>query len=163
MSPLPQALSFLALVCVVGVAEAQMYKCTDSTGRTSFQQSPCQPGTGQAITVRPASGSQQSVSGENANSESAGRLKAWANSNKRHELEGIIRDEEQNIARYQSEMDAEINQLKYASQFARNNLAGAIYDQSLSTKMQAAASKYKAKIDQSTERMRAARDALSKM
>lgn len=51
---------------------------------------------------------------------------------------------EGNIAQRNAQMAAEVDQLKYRAGFARNNLAGATYQQGLATEMQAVVAKYQA-------------------
>lgn len=47
----------LAVLCSALPATAQVYKCKDASGATTFASQPCGPGA-QAIDVRPASGPQ---------------------------------------------------------------------------------------------------------
>ena len=58
-------------------------------------------------------------------------------------------------------MSAEIDGLRRRKQFANNNLAGATYEQSLSSEMQAVAAKYKAMNDVDLERVRQLRATLA--
>lgn len=127
-------------------------KCVGPDGKVSFQEQPC-PGKGGAIEVKPASGMApaapapaQSSSGapattltpaappakkEGAFGESYRRkldLESHLISNTRAELNGLLRD-----------CEAQQRQLASKKNLARNNLAGATWEQSISAEMQAAA------------------------
>ena len=69
------------------------------------------------------------------------------------QIAGLENDIEQRNRRMQSELDG----LRYRKSFANNNLAGATYEQSLSTEMQAVTSRTRAQNDVDFERIRALR------
>lgn len=73
------------------------------------------------------------------------------------EIAGLERVIDSRNRRMQMEMES----LRYRKSFANNNLAGATYEQSLSTEMQAVATRYKAQNEVEFERIRALRTELS--
>lgn len=145
---------FCCLAAFTSSSYAEMYKCTEE-GRTIFQERPCQ-GKGGAITVRPATGDAPPQSATTANaasgssSSSAAKTAETATMLQRdrqmRELGYQIDDTEREISKLEAGMDAELATLRNKKSLARNNLAGATYEQSISTEMQSITEKYKTKI-----------------
>lgn len=67
---------------------------------------------------------------------------------------------ERQIERYQKDMDAELAALRNAKDAAANNLAGATWEQSLSTEMQAVTTKYQTKIKIAQDKIATLREEL---
>ena len=70
------------------------------------------------------------------------------------ELQAQIQQAEDAIANRNTQMSAELNALGAKKTLARNNLAGATYEQSVSTEMQAVTQKYKTMNDVDLERIK---------
>lgn len=131
------------LVVVSFTAQAEVYKCAQN-GKTVFSDQPCGNGA-QKIAVKPASGA-ETTSTENASAESKAYVaKANLNSRKR-ELDDDISRSENRISRLHRERDNKLAQLQNRKTNANNNLAGAIWEDSLSKEMVAISDSYGSKI-----------------
>lgn len=72
---------------------------------------------------------------------------------RQREIAYAIRDSEQEIDGYRAQMDRELAALQYKKSQANNNLAGATWEQSISTEMQAVSEKYRTKIQIARDRI----------
>lgn len=134
-------------------------KCIDAAGKATFTDAPC-AGHQKADTVtlsRPA----MSNSASTADHE---RLSGWldnqARDEKRDTLNRTITTKQREIEDLRGKMDAELATLRTRKNFARNNLAGATWEESLSTEMQAVSTRYNSQIDQDQHDIEAARSDL---
>jgi hypothetical protein len=117
--------------------DAEVFKCTED-GKTVFQDKPCR-GSGTAIIVKPASGSAPGDNdGASPGTPPEVRLKEHVRSmeleRKQREIEYAIRDNENDIQGYQSQMERELAGLQRKKSLANNNLAGATWEQAVSEK-----------------------------
>lgn len=132
----------LALIAALFLSQlataATIYTCTDSKGRKTFSQMPCAPDA-QATTVR----GPDLMGSVAANSEATDKIR---NSNRLRSLGVQITRKSDEIENLNNQMSRELAQLKATSGHANNNLAGAAWQQSLATEMQATAEKYKIQI-----------------
>lgn len=141
----------LAAALITAAAPAwAINKCVGADGKVSFQEQPC-PGKGGAIDVKPASGMAPAPAQRTAASDAPTSspvaspaakkegvfgetyrrkldLETHLISNTRAELNGHLQD-----------CDAQQRSLAAKKGLARNNLAGATWEQSISAEMQAAA------------------------
>lgn len=144
----------LALVLAAGAAQAQ-YKCTAPDGSTAYQQTPCAVATTQKslkIDAAPPDAAQpRPLSADER------RWERMKRERRIEELERSIADLDANIAARNVQMSNEIAALRGRKTYAKNNLAGATWEQSLSTEMQAVAAKYKALNDADFERLKVLR------
>lgn len=128
-------------------------KCTGADGKVSFQDMPCS-GRGEALDVRPATGSAQQPqpSSSQADRPSAPpkteaqrineQVEQSRNARRLQELELVELPRVYSIQSQQrASCDAQIQSLRRDKGFAKNNLAGATWEQSLSTEMIAIASR----------------------
>jgi hypothetical protein len=137
----------------------------DGKGNTTFQQTPCSAAekeqkvmvfAGEApkpATAPPAA--QAALSADQrilANLERERRLEEKARSI--DNLEGQISSLQDIINRRNTQMTAELAALQNKKAYARNNLAGATWEQSISSEMQAVTQKYKTMNDSDFERLR---------
>ena len=144
----------LMLFVVPCASQAEMYKCSEN-GVTSFQERPCK-GAGGAIAVRPASGygNQQVTPQPAANTSSASsspqneneRLSQMQRERRLREMSYDIADAEREIKLLETAMETELASLNEKKGRANNNLAGATWEQSISSEMQVVADKYRLKI-----------------
>ena len=138
------------LACVVGASDARaINKCVGADGRVSFQDGPC-PGKGEAITVRPASGAaplpavpasggidaalpppQKRVAKEGAFGETWQRRTYLENHG--------VPDARAAVHGHKLACERKLAELAVQKRTANNNLAGAMYLQSISAEMQSAA------------------------
>ncbi len=82
------------------------------------------------------------------------RQKAYLAERDRDRKREKIKELEREIVDTQKRMDFEMEALRAKKGYARNNLAGATWEQSISTEMQAVASKYNADINNKREQIR---------
>jgi uncharacterized protein DUF4124 len=148
-----------AMTCSFGASAANVYKCVEG-GKTVFQGVPCR-GDGAAITVAPANGTviaepaapAASASAAAGASDSVSRMKDHVKSmeadRKKREHEYTLnqislatREPEAAINNEQSAMNAELAALRGKKLAANNSLAGATWEQSISSEMQAITQKY---------------------
>lgn len=137
----------LTLVVILGFmsyhAQAEVYKCTQN-GKTVFADQPCSS-SAQKISVKPASGTNAPAT-ENASAESRAYV-AKANLNtKKRELDEDISRSENRITRLHRERDSKLAQLQDRKTHANNNLAGAVWEDSISKEMVAISDSYGSKI-----------------
>ena len=133
---------YIALVLAVqaGMAGAgQMYVCTDAEGKKSFQAMPCAGAVSSEVRTyeaAPAAGDSYRPSTGSA------VYQQMRSDNRRAQLQRDIRKSELQIEKYQNQMQAELAALRKKKRYAANNQAGATWEQSISTEMQAVTSKY---------------------
>ncbi len=150
--------TWLVAALITHPAAAGMYKCVED-GKTVFQDRPC-AGSGSAITVTPAN---STVAPENASgkvqpeprsvTKLRDNVRTLESERKQRELAYAIRDAEREVDAYQAQMDRELAALQQKKILAANNLAGATWEQSISTEMQAVSDKYKTKIQITRDRI----------
>lgn len=155
------ALSIVALFAA-SVAQAQVYQC-QINGRKVFTDQPC-GADAKAVDVRPAAG----PAPESALSDSApGKTlsKRADDAVQKRFMDDDIYRKEQRIKALRDELDAHLAALKRKKTVANNNLAGAVWEQSISDEMIATTNAYGNKI-RSAERdladLKAQRAALDK-
>jgi hypothetical protein len=139
-------------------ATGEVFKCVED-GKTVFQDRPCSA-AGVAITVTPANRTNvpESEPGKApAEPRSLTKLREHTQSmeleRRQREIAYAIRDSEQEIDGYRTQMDRELAALQYKKSQANNNLAGATWEQSISTEMQAVSEKYRTKIQIARDRI----------
>ncbi|MDQ7990187.1 MAG: DUF4124 domain-containing protein [Candidatus Dactylopiibacterium sp.] len=139
-----------ALLLASAASSAEIYQCTIN-GRKTFSDAPCADNA-QRMNVRPASGAGTPTSGQADAPSAPSDLAARADRTARARiLDDDIYRQEGRIRVLRAEMELQISMLKKKKQSANNNLAGAIWEQSISEEMTATANAYSAKI-QSAER-----------
>lgn len=136
-------------------AFAEMYKCSEN-GRTVFQEQPCKGGGGE-IKVKPQSGEAppsqptgtatavQAPPGDRLSAQQA-QLASMEKSRKSREIEFQIKTSEREIRDLEREQERELEELREKKGYARNNLAGATWQQSISSEMQSVVERYKTRI-----------------
>lgn len=78
------------------------------------------------------------------------------------DLKRQIELQEQTIGRTKETMDAELNRIRYQKQSASNNLAGATWEQSLATEMQAVTERYNGELAYQRSQLKDLQDQLAK-
>jgi len=157
-----------ALALLSGSGWAQ-YKCVGADGKVSFQQMPC-PGatTGQRLELRPAAGASPAAAPAPAASVTGVAAEMqWV---RKMEHERKLKEQQQRISDVEAAIDGrnrrmqdEMTAIQSRKTQAKNNLAGATWEQSLSTEMQAVASKYQALNDADQARLAQLRAELEQM
>jgi hypothetical protein len=163
----------VATICALlalPIAASAQFKCVDAAGRVSFQQTPCaaqekqQPLTLRSdVPTQPVApsttpaGAAPAAPTDQAASADQRMLRKMQSERRVIDLERAVQAVEFNIASRNVQMQNEFAALRGLKVSANNNLAGATYAQSLSTEMEAVASKYKALNDVDQERLKTLR------
>lgn len=137
------------------VGAGEVYKCVED-GKTVFQGVPC-PGSGTKVAVKPANAATSPATDSPAPEGSAPRsqtelsklkqnVETMENERRQRENAYSIKTLENDIYNYELAMDSELTALQRKKNFAANNLAGATWEQSISTEMQAVSEKYRTRI-----------------
>lgn len=137
----------------------ELYKCVGSDGKTTYQAVPCsgadkrgsikQSASGPVITPSsPGMAKSEAVSAAStaASTTDAQKLKGMQTLRRSNDLKADIENAQSNISLFRSQMDRELNMLRERKNSSRNNLAGATWEQSISTEMQAVVATYETKI-----------------
>lgn len=151
------ALTFAVLAASMPAA-AQVYKCKDTNGTTVFSSQPC-GADARAVDVRPAAGrgasatptqpSAPATSAPTAPAASPRSLVERGNAAaQRRMLDDEILRKERQLSATHAEHEERQAELREKKQRARNNLAGATWEQSISDEMNALASQYNGRIQQ---------------
>jgi len=139
--------------CSAGSAGTTMYKCIGN-GTTLYQGTPC-AGPGSTITLKPANGTPASgpeavpgsVSGDQSpEAKAKEHVRSMELERKQKDADYEIEKAESELRHLQADLDRDLDKLKIKKQYAKNNLAGATYEQSISTEMQAVSERYKTNI-----------------
>lgn len=132
------ALALLLAVLSAPAYTAEIYKCMDAHGRPIYSQMPC-GSDAEKTTITPP----DEIGSVSTNRNS---LQALEQSNRLRDIERDIAAENRRIRSLQQSMDSELEKLRQKKRQARNNLAGAQWEQSISAEMSAVVEKYNAKI-----------------
>ncbi|WP_020409677.1 DUF4124 domain-containing protein [Hahella ganghwensis] len=116
-----------------------IYKCTSEKGTVVFSESPCNNQAEKIEVSVPKIGTEGSTNATNI-------LKTIEKHNRPREIDQEIKELETQIADDQKKMDLELDNLREQKKYAANNLAGATWEESISTEMQAVVEKYKTRI-----------------
>ena len=141
----------LAAMFLIAPAHA-INKCRTPDGKIAFQDAPCASGQGGKIDVKPASGYSQAINTNTTTPPTtkpqteAQRIDAQAEvlrkENRLHTLQvRAIPDARAAVDRQKLRCDGELIELKNKKQLATNNLAGATWEQSISSEMAATATR----------------------
>lgn len=130
---------FLAATLMAAQAgAAEIYKCTDASGRKTFSQTPCAAGAEKMTVAGP-----QSVGFSAPDSAS---IDALSSSNQTRDIDRRIANKRSHIRQLNAAMQEEIEALQDQTRYTSNNLAGATLSQSLGTRMQAVSARYTVEI-----------------
>ena len=157
-------LSFATFVSFGSIAD-DIYRCPSAGGATVYQANPCKGGVNKASV---SSGAIAKTEAEPKQAQSdMERSKAYLSQRekerKKDDLQGKIARNEDAIRGYQNLMHAEIELLQAKKGLAKNNLAGATWEESLSTEMNALTARYRSEIDIRQEENKVLRAELSKL
>ncbi|MFT6692685.1 MAG: hypothetical protein ACJAXH_003225 [Colwellia sp.] len=138
-------LFILSMILVNKTLAGTVYKCTVD-GVIKYSQMPCGDGEPEKVIIL-------DVMSNSIKSPQKQPQSTTSNNDyiiKSHIISNKIKRSEANIKKYQKKMVRELNVLKARTYSANNNLAGAIYQDALSTEMLAVTNKYQSLIDTST-------------
>ncbi|HNT39965.1 MAG TPA: DUF4124 domain-containing protein [Rubrivivax sp.] len=150
-------MKMLALVILAApIAAHAVYQCKGADGRVSYQERPCAAEQTQS-TVRIHQTAGDAAAGPTVEQ----RMLAGMQHERRVQaLAQSVAEIEAGIDERNARMDRELQALRQSKSRARNNLAGAAWEQSISTEMAAVAAKYKAQNETDLERLRVLRKRL---
>lgn len=148
------------LICVAWPATAQVYKCKDGN-TTVFSATPC-AAEARPIDVRPASGASRQAPSTSAAPAQGGAAAGDAamprnmmqradDAARRRILDDDIWRKQRALDALHDELSLRQTQLRNKKTWATNNLAGAVWEQSISDEMQAVAAEYDIKIRKATK------------
>ena len=147
-------------------------KCTDQNGRVSYSDAPCKKGTSTTLNIPKASAPTEETAqptgqpDEQISAKPAEKLKKKPGFDAaefergyqhRRAMDAVnrrIADAEAEIASLEDNRDREINALRNQGRRASNNLAGAVFLQSLAQEQSAVAASYESSINAARDRLR---------
>ena len=133
--------ALISLLSSAGFAEAtSIYKCVDANGRMAFSQTPCSD-SAEHLTINVPN------IGTSGSTNARAMLDKVEKANRPAEIDREIKKREEDIKNYQKEMDSELSRLRSRKDHAANNLAGATWEGSISTEMNAVVANGKTKIE----------------
>ncbi len=136
----------VAIVSLYSIQAQAVYKCVVE-GKTVFSQTRCADDAAEVdVQVRTPS-EEEMVNTAERNEAMSGQLAKNQARRDARKIKNKIAKLEKSIRRHQINMDADLAIIKAKKATANNNLAGATYEQSLSTEMKAVVDKYTSKID----------------
>lgn len=152
-----KVLFMLVFAGVSASSAGPVHVCTDADGNKTFQQMPCEAGAKAELkeykpamvgTVAPTAG---------------GSYQDMHRFNSKEQLKRDVRKSENRIVQYQQYMQAELAALQNKKRSANNNLAGAQWENSISSEMQAVTTKYNGFIATEQNRLDAQRKQLESL
>jgi hypothetical protein len=150
----------LLSIMSITVSNAQeLLKCESNSGKISYQSTPCES-TDKSTTIRSvpspesvnasestrSNSSKINRSADNGASSDRALLKTMQTDRRRKELNDNVETSMQRISRFRKQFDNDLSSLKAKKNSANNNLAGATFEQSISTEMQATVASYETRI-----------------
>lgn len=140
-----KTLATFAAFLITLPAAADLYKCKDAEGKTTYSEMPCKGASMTRINIK-----KEVVDTEGAMARLEKDRTYLAEQRKKSEIDDIFRRidamQRQKNGLF-ADMDNDLNNLRNRKQFSRNNLAGATWEQSISTEMQAVTNRYQTEIN----------------
>lgn len=133
-------------------SQAQIYKCINN-GNTVFSDQPC--GDSQKTVTLDEISIMEGMSEE--------KIQQAGKKTKEVLLQDQISRTQEKIKALRKKMKKEIAYLRHKKLYSRNNLAGATWEESISTEMEAVTSKYKIQIDLHQEEIKQFRDEIKEL
>ena len=130
----------------ISTANADIYQCKDKQGHTVFSQLPCATDA-KKITVKTYTPTQYEIDGTKAaNSQNQKLIEQGQAERHANNLQNKLSAAQQRLHDLKEKRDLELNSLRSKKALANNNLAGAVYENSISNEMRAISEKYSADI-----------------
>lgn len=139
-----------------GAAQAQVYKCTLPSGKVVFSGDPCQGSQKTEVlnVYVPRSQTSDTASADSPQVDYEQEQKGLSHRLKIDSVKLNILKTKRKVDALLDEMDSKITAIKNKKQYAKNNLAGAEWETSLSTEMQAVTSQYNVKVELEREKLK---------
>ncbi len=151
-------LLFISLTATAG----QFHVCTDANGKKSFQEQPCPQGA-KAETRTYEKSEPVAAPGDNRLTTDNPTYQTIKNNNRRLELERNIKKSERKIDKLEARRTQELAALRSKKRYANNNMAGATWEQSISTEMQAVSERYSSMIETERDELKRMREELQEV
>lgn len=119
------------IIATASAQAAQYYQCTDASGHKAFQQTPCAHNTQQEIKENASQGN--FIDNTNSSIETYQQIK---DANDQRQRQREIRKTQQKIDSIEQRRQQHLLKLRQQKDNANNNLAGATWEQAISTEMQ---------------------------
>lgn len=132
------SLALISLAYTISAPAQSIYKCIDDNGKTTFSQRPCADNAEKVTVKDHNSGISVGPSGD---------FSKMRDGNKSRQLERRIQILEDEIDLLHSSRDRDLAALRRKKRYANNNLAGATWEQSISTEMQSITASYAQRIE----------------
>jgi predicted RNase H-like nuclease (RuvC/YqgF family) len=144
----------------VGIAQADIYKCVIK-GKTTFSQQPCAT---DAVKVEVNTYQPSAEEKSRANEAMQSNKDFSEGSDRKYKIMNLKRmraELKQDIKKYQASMDLELQALKQKKNYASNNLAGATWEDSISSEMLAVSKTYESRISNTNTKIDRVSDEIS--
>jgi|WetSurSiteA1Bulk_404760.scaffolds.fasta_scaffold75204_1 predicted RNase H-like nuclease (RuvC/YqgF family) len=152
----------ITLLFFISAAHAAMYKCIVN-GETVFSDTPCTVNA-KEIEIKVLKPTPNDISEANERNKKSDDFTDKVNRDARKgAIKTEIYDLERRVSGYQNSMNKEIAHLKAKKARANNNLAGATWENSISSEMQAVSDKYGQEIKIAISRIERLRSELSRL
>jgi hypothetical protein len=136
----------LASIIGIGTAQADIYQCKDAKGHTVFSQLPCAQDA-KKITVQTYTPTQAEIEGTKAaNAQNRQLIDQGQAERHARNLQSKLSSAEQHLRDLKQKRDIALQNLRSKKALANNNLAGAVYENSISNEMRAVSEQYGADI-----------------
>lgn len=153
------SIALLFLLFTAAASANQIHVCTDADGKKSFQQQPCPQGA-KAETRTYEKSEPVAAAPDNRLSTDNPTYQTIKNNNRRLELERNIKKSERKVDELESRRSRELAALRNKKRYANNNMAGATWEQSISTEMQAVSERYSSMIETERDELKRMREEL---
>lgn len=150
---------FLLFMSAATSYAGQFHVCTDANGKKSFQEQPCPQGS-KAETRTYEKSEPAAAPTENRLSTDNPIYQDIRDNNRRLELERNIKRSERRIDELEDRRAQELAALRNKKRYANNNMAGATWEQSISTEMQAVTERYSSMIETERDKLKRMREEL---
>lgn len=144
-----------AIMAAASLPAGAVYKCVID-GRTTYSQEPCAPSAAE-IDTTPARGHAAPTEADKGGARTAAVAADLADARKLRDIGFDIDATERRIASLRDQMSRDLGAIRDRKRHASNNLSGAMWEQSLSTEMQATTARYQAEISVEQSRLDALR------
>ncbi|MHB9021322.1 MAG: DUF4124 domain-containing protein [Halothiobacillus sp.] len=142
---------FLTLTALMAAAilpaQADVYKCIDAKGQTTFSQMPCAKNA-EKVTIKTFEPTEDQAAHTRAANEQNRALSAAGESSRG------LQAAHNRVKKLIDERDSQLAVLKHKKLYANNNLAGATWEKSISDEMQAVSTRYNADIAAARDHVR---------
>jgi len=153
-------LLLILMTISIPVSAGKIYQCSDKWGKPIYSDKPCEGAKGVEQTLEmkavPKSGNTYSLQDD----------KTFDEIRRKRKIDSLglkVKRYKKDIVKYRRSLDQEVAELENEQLYAANNLAGANYHASLSTKIQTVTQKYNSLVDSRYESIKFARAEIERL